>query len=270
MTAKRIGAFLCVTVGLLSTAWGQDFRVETTIYELKESRVLVQSMTLFHAGRTYDFIHDLGELIVFEPARGQFTLLNTRQRREAVVHVDEINRMLQTARRVLDDHVTALKATNKPAAEPLIEQLLFQFNPQFEETFSQSSKGPELELKSKHFQYHVLCATPPSLDHGEAYLNYADWICRLNYVLQPNGILPDQRIRLDDALRRSHLIPIEVTFVGGIGEAIRIRALHRMYWGLNEKDRELIRQWDADLVSRDMKHLSLKDYQAAVLGSRKR
>ena len=43
-------------------------------------------------------------------------------------------------------------------------------------------------------------------------MNYADWIIRLNYVLNPGKTLPEQRIKLDTALRQAQLIPVEVTF----------------------------------------------------------
>ncbi len=276
MVAKQLAAILFVVTILFSAAAsGQDFHVETTLYDLTRAqpRELMRSVTLFHASRTYDFIQEVGELIVFEPAHNRFLLLNTRQNRVAVAHIDEIKHMLQIARKGLSDHLDQLKNSDKPGTRDVMEQIAFQFDPSFDETLKQREQGPRLELKSKFFQYDVQCATPPTPQHGAVYLNYADWICRLNYVLAPGAILPDQRVKLDDALRKANLIPVEVNFAGGVGEPIRVRAMHRMYWALNDKDRELLHQWDTHLARRDLKKMSFKEYQQSLLmsqASRKR
>ena len=153
------GALLSGRFLFPAKATAQDFHVETTLYAIGrgEPRELMQSVTQFHANKTYDFIPQMGELIVFDPAHGQFTLVNTRQKRMAEVHLDEINRMLGIARRALNDHVQVLQAETKPN-ESAIEQILFQFNPTFEKSVIQTTAGPEIQLKSKFFTYQVLGA----------------------------------------------------------------------------------------------------------------
>jgi hypothetical protein len=272
MAATRIGSLIVtatvlIATGLFSVATvsAQDFHVDTTVEAVtrQDTQELTRSVTLFHAGRTYDFIQDLAELVVFDPAHDRFTLLNTRQRRATQVHVDEINRMLQMGRQALSDHVKTLRASGKPDSQAMIDAILFQFNPQFEESISQTGRGPLLDLKSQYFHYQVLGASPPTPAHGAAYLNYADWIIRLNYVLNPGKTLPEQRIKLDSALRQAQLIPVEVTF--GDTNAVQVRARHRIFWELNEKDRELIRQWEALLMRPDLKRVSFQDYQRSLL-----
>jgi hypothetical protein len=249
-------------------ATAQDFHVETTLFALGHNapKELMRSVTLFHAGKTYDFIPDMGELIVFDPAHGQFTLVNTRQKRMAEVHLDEINRMLGIARRALNDHVQVLQAETKPN-ESAIEQILFQFNPTFEKSVIQTTAGPEIQLKSKFFTYQVLGAQAPTPTHAFVYLNYADWICRLNYVLRPGGILPDQRLALDSALRDAKLVPVDVNFTIAGGESPTIRATHHIYWELNPRDRALVQQWDGLLSGHELKKVSFQDYQRSLLMS---
>jgi hypothetical protein len=249
-------------------ATAQDFHVETTLYALGhgEPKELMQSVTLFHANKTYDFIPHMGELIVFDPAHGQFTLVNTRQKRMAEVHLDEISRMVGIARRALNDHVQVLQADTKPN-ESAIEQILFQFNPTFEKSLVQTSAGPQIELKSKFFTYQVLGAQAPTPTHAFVYLNYADWICRLNYVLNPGGILPDQRLALDAALRDAKLVPVDVNFTIFGGQSPTVRAMHRIYWTLNDRDRELVRQWDGLLSRHELKKVTFQDYQRSLLMS---
>ena len=251
-----------------ATATAQDFHVETTLYAVGrgEPRELMQSITLFHAGKTYDFIPHLGELIIFDPPHGQFTLMNTRQRRMTEVHMDEVNRMLDLARRALNDHLQVLQAEAKPN-ESAIEQILFQFNPQFEKSITQTNAGPQIDLKSKFFGYTVLAAPAPTPTHAFAYLNYADWIVRLNYILQPGAILPEQRLALDAALREAKLVPVDVSFTIAGGESPSVRAQHHIYWELNERDRELVRQWDGMISRHELKKVSFQDYQRSLLMS---
>ena len=251
-----------------ATATVQDFHVETTLYAVGrgEPRELMQSITLFHAGKTYDFIPHLGELIIFDPPHGQFTLMNTRQRRMTEVHMDEVNRMLDLARRALNDHLQVLQAEAKPN-QSAIEQILFQFNPQFEKSITQTNAGPQIDLKSKFFGYTVLAAPAPTATHAFVYLNYADWIVRLNYILQPGAILPEQRLALDAALREAKLVPVDVSFTIAGGESPSVRAQHHIYWELNERDRELVRQWDGLISRHELKKVSFQDYQRSLLMS---
>ena len=96
-------------------------------------------------------------------------------------------------------------------------------------------------------------------------MNYADWIIRLNYVLNPGKTLPEQRIKLDAALRQAQYIPVEVTF--GDPNAVQVRARHRIYWDFSDRDRELIRQWDGLLLRGDLKKVSFQDYQRSLVAS---
>jgi hypothetical protein len=272
MAAIRLAALvmlagILVGTGVVSgkTAVAQDFHVDTTVEAItpREVKQMSRSVTLFHAGKTYDFIQDMGELVVFDPAHDQFTLLNTQQRRATQVHIDEINHLLQMGQQALADHVKTLRASGKPEAQEMIDAILFQFHPQFERKIYQSDRGPVIDLKSNYFHYTVLGATPPTPQHGAAYLNYADWIIRLNYVLSPGKTLPEQRIKLDSELRQAQLIPVEVTF--GDPTALQVRARHRIYWDLSDRDRELVREWDNFLTRRDLKRVSFQDYQRSLL-----
>lgn len=272
MAAIRVRALvmfagILVGSGMISgrAAVAQDFHVDTSVEAVtpRETKQMSRSVTLFHAGKTYDFIQDMGELVVFDPSHDQFTLLNTQQRRATQVHMDEINRMVQMGEQALANHVKTLRASGKPEAQEMIDALLFQFHPQFQQQILQTDRGPVIDLNSNYFHYQVLGATPPTPAHGAAYLSYADWIIRLNYVLNPGKTLPEQRIKLDAALRQAQLIPIEVTF--GDPNSLQVRARHRIYWDLSDRDRELIRQWDSFLTRNDLKHVSFQDYQRSLL-----
>jgi hypothetical protein len=274
MAANRIRG-LCVTAAwILGTAFfspsitrAQDFHVETVVDALtpRESRELTHSTTLFHAGKTYDFIADMGELVIFDQSHDRFTLLNTKQHRATDVHIDEVNHLVQIGEQALADYVKALRNSGKPGQQPMIDALLFQFHPQFTQSVLQTNRGPMLDLKSDFFHYQVLCATPPTPAHGEAYLSYADRIVRLNYVLNPGKTLPEQRIKLDAALRQSGYIPVEVTF--GDPNTVQVRARNRIYWGLSDRDRQLIGDWDGLMARGELRKVSFQDYQRSLIAS---
>jgi hypothetical protein len=96
-------------------------------------------------------------------------------------------------------------------------------------------------------------------------LGYADRIVRLNYVLNPGKTLPEQRIKLDAAMRQSGYIPVEVTF--GDPNTVQVRARNRIFWGLSERDRQLIGDWDGLLVRGELRKVSFQDYQRSLLAS---
>lgn len=272
MAAIRVSTLvmLAATFGGIGLASGrvaraQDFHVDTIVEAVtpRETKQMSRSVTLFHAGKTYDFIGQMGELVICDPAHDQFTLLNTQQRRATQVHFDQINRMEQLGRQALADHIKKLRASGKPDDQAMVDALLFQFNPQFQQTIRQSDRGPVIDLDSNYFHYQVVGATPPTPAHGAAYLNYADWIIRLNYVLSPGKTLPEQRIKLDAALRQAQLIPVEVSF--GDPNTLEVRARHRIYWDLSDRDRALIGEWETLLRQRDLKRVSFHDYQRSLL-----
>lgn len=260
---------LIVLAEFASAARAQDFRVSTKVFDASQTqhREVTRSWTLFHAGRAYDFIDQVGELIVYEKSHDRFTLVNTRQRRATVVHVDEVKRMLQMARNTLSDHLDAAKQQEHGESKKTLEQMLFQLEPKFEESLEEKEGFHRLLLKSAHYRYEVDFTPAPTREHVETYLNYADWICRLNYVMHPGPIMPEQRLLLNARLRKSGKMPTRVTLVADTDQALKLTAEHSIYWDLNDKDRELLRQWDATLNAKDLKRVSLQEYQRALLVS---
>jgi hypothetical protein len=67
-----IGVFLLPAIPHTDAA-AQDMRVYTTVRAVGENRqdspILAESLTLFHAGKTYDYMENVGEVIIYEPAR---------------------------------------------------------------------------------------------------------------------------------------------------------------------------------------------------------
>ncbi|MGE3315007.1 MAG: hypothetical protein AB7O26_07800 [Planctomycetaceae bacterium] len=265
----RLSGVAVLLTGLVSVpnvASAQNFRVYTTLYDQHagQSIPVARSLSLFHGGKTYDFIQEVGEVIVFEPAVRGFTLLNLKQMTATTVMFEELNGQLKVARDTLQDHLKNFPKPNDPAAIKLRNQLEFQIAPRFEEV---SDKKGQLTLKSENMTYNVRLAhveTPGTVD---AYLQYADWTCRLNYVLYPGPLFPEPRLALNAALRKANAIPTEVELVADVETRIHRRAEHQINMDLDEKDRDLIYQWDQQLKNKRLKKVTFTEYQRALLVS---
>ena len=137
---------ILLSAGLLSGnhLHAQDYRVFTRIYDLSQSSdakkapIIVRSITLFHAGKAYDFLPSLGEVSIFDPAHDQFIILNTEREIATTVHFDQIKHHLKSAQQVIRERLQSLQqksAQNQLNAQAAIENLKFQLAPNFEESY---------------------------------------------------------------------------------------------------------------------------------------
>jgi hypothetical protein len=263
----RLTGAVVLLIGMLSipeAAVAQSFRVYTTVYDVQagKSVPVARSLSLFHAGKTYDFIQEVGEVIIFEPGKRGFTLLNTRQQSATTVLFEELNGKLKVARETLQAHLNSFPDPNNPQGMKVREQLQFQLSPQFEEIRDNDSR---LTLKSPHLSYGVRLGETNDPANVTAYLNYADWTSRLNFVLYPGPIFPEPRIAVNSALRKVNRIPTEVELIADVQNRIHRRAEHRIDWNLDETDRDLIHQWEKLLESKRLKKVTFEEYQRALL-----
>jgi len=269
--------------GMLSlastTALSQEFRVYTAVYDVSASsqgrsekpEPVARSLTLFHAGKVYDYIQAIGEVTIFEPAHRRFTILSTPRKLATTVDVDEINHILKIAEEAVTNRITELRQKNESRFSVLQASLEFQLNPDFEETYTENVK--QLTLRSPSLQYVIQCADPKSQEaispeNVTAYLRYADWVCRLNYVLRPGVLLPQPRLALNESLRRRNLLPTQVELKSDTGAQINLRAEHKIQWALTEQDRSFIDGWESMLRSRKTRNVPFRRYQETVLAGK--
>lgn len=262
-------AAVLFTAGLGNSVWGQGFAVHTKIYNISGQRDSLESesLTLFHAGIAYDYIDAVGEVVMFEPMHRRFTILNTRSQMATTVDFDEINQKHSVARKSLEEHLA--KMQNRPAAgeKELRDELKFQLQPKFERSYDAASK--RLQLHSDYISYEVQCgganekAVSPEM--VDAYLNYADWTHKLNYMLHPRIVLPDVRLAVNEELRQIKQLPLEVRLESNIGPLMQLKAQHKIRWEFVDHDRDLIQQWQT-LLKRESTHwVNLRDYQQTIL-----
>ncbi len=239
--------------------------MHTVIYDAAaETEVpIASSLTLFHAGQAYDYIDAIGEVIKWEPVHNRFTLLNIRAGMATNAEFDQILQMHSVARAATEEHLTKTESAATPSAEKLAQQLRFQLDPRFHESYDSGNKL--LSLSSPHALYEVRCADDRPADLVEAYLRYADWMCRLNSVLHPQSMSPEVRLALNERLRERGLFPVQVRLTTAVAPARDLRAEHRIRWEFVPNDRDLIREWERQLARESTKRVTLHEYQQAIL-----
>jgi hypothetical protein len=268
---NRTTAFALTLVVVLSAsiprpAAAQDLRVYTTVRNLSDKRpnppVLAESLTLFHAGRVYDYMENVGEVVIFEPLESKFTILGPDYIGTTVTFA-EIQQFLSKSRseaqRVLET------AQSDAASRRLASALRAQFSPRFKEHVRVDS----IKLTGEALIYDITTAAAPKDAAWEKYLDYADWAARLNFVLHPKSLYPDPRLEVNKSLRRAKRLPVTVELAGRLDDReLHLRAEHRYGWELQSIDRQFIDQWNTRRDAKDVKWVAIHEYQS-LLVSRK-
>lgn len=273
---RPIALILAAAVPALrpTEAPAQSFRIYTRVFNEaggeaagREPVIVSRSLTLFHAGEVYDYVEGAGELIVFEPAHHRFTIFSTKKRLAATVHFDEIRRLIKFDTQRAEEHLEKLEGKSDRESVQLARRLRFQLNPAFTERHDRARR--RLTLSSEDLEYEVKLAGAELPDAAAAYRRFADWICRLNYVLHAGVLPPGPRLKLNERLEKGGWMPVEVTLRADVGVPLRLRAEHRIHWSLERRDRELIHQWRSMLTSSATKRVTFREYQDAILPGRK-
>lgn len=252
----------------------QDLKIRTHVYHIAPdssgelaSHEQAVSLTIFHAGRTYDYIDSAKEVIIFEPSHNRFTILNAARSLTTTVDFDEVNQILKVARHETEKYLEQLEQQNKGELPASAVAVRSQLNPEFEETWKPVSK--ELDLHNASLRYVANCEPANDISVHESYLRYADWMARLNFVLHPQSLYPAGRLRLNEALRTRQLYPTEVRLYYDRDARTHLKAEHRFTWSLDFTDRMMINQWESELKNGKLKSVSFREYQEAmVLSSR--
>lgn len=261
---------LLLSAILSSEAQAQQFRVYNRITQPQldpdtgktSDEVVARSLTLFHAGRVFDWLPSVGEVTVFEPAHKRFIIFNGRRMIATRVSFEEIERLLALARDEIGNYTK--RESNGPAEQGIVEQLKFQLRPSFEKHFNPDAQL--MKLTSPRFSYSAVGDAPRIPEALTTYLVYADWASRLNYVLHPRSVFPEPRLQLNQSLREHKLVPVTVQLRRGSVEQPEIlQANHRFAWKFDSQDREHIKHWDSKLHDEDLEWVSFRKYQQNIL-----
>ncbi|MBW3541809.1 MAG: hypothetical protein KY476_16195 [Planctomycetes bacterium] len=264
-------AAMVAAVGLVwaEPSAAQDFSVYTRVYDLTRgpagaSPPLGRSLSLFHAGKVYDYVEgeSHGEVIIFEPAQQRFRILGTGRALWTTVHFDEVHLKLKAALDETRMHVVRLR--QNAGSQTAIEQIEFTLSPLFEVRHDAAARI--LSLTSPWLSYRArLEGGETGRDAAEVYLRYADWIARLNYVLHPHPLGVEARLVLNERLRELQRVPVEVELESEVGgAAMHLRAEHQFHWRLDARDRGLIHEWESFAGSRGVRHVTFAEYQRSL------
>lgn len=238
--------FVCALLAFLVVATGeakaQDFSIHTKIYDVRvpEKPILVgQSVTLFHAGKVYDCLDSGSRLTVFEPGQERFVIIDSSRRVAAHLALNDLQNILYQEEKRLEDELARRKADKDRWDVQLAD---FQIHPQFQSRLDSGKKV--LELSSRVMSYQVKWDKSNPVELGAAYIDYADWAARLNYIMIPQAAFPAPRLQLNEALRGQQLLPVEVRWKLNRPDGTQLRAEHQYNWKLDQHDRNRILAWE--------------------------
>ncbi|MFO1095204.1 MAG: hypothetical protein U0992_18155 [Planctomycetaceae bacterium] len=247
-----------------SHTFAQDMTVYTTVSVVGDDgqpESVGRSLTLFHAGKVYDYMEDAGELVVLDAEAGRFLIVNGNYTGTRV-EFDELNQFLKVAKTQTEAYMAELALKGDADRGPLTDWLKFQLDPRFEE---RETEKQALKLDSPVMQYNVETSTAPEPKHVEQYLSYADQAAQLNFVLHPGATFPAPRLALNLALRQRGVLPTSVELVSRAGNPVTLRAKHIFQWRLESPDKQHIHQWERMLSSKQVRWVGFHEYQQRLL-----
>ncbi|HWA99533.1 MAG TPA: hypothetical protein VG713_13615 [Pirellulales bacterium] len=236
---------LLLMVAATGLAQADDFFVQSKVFLGKE---VVESATMFHGGRVYDFLAEPEEVTVFDPPGHKFVVLDMQRQIKTEISTSQIDEFTQ-------------KIQNEALARP-VPLLAFLAKPTFTEAFD-SATG-ELTLKSDWMDYTVQTAKPKQSDAASKYADFNNWQTKLNTLMHPGSLPPFARLALNEALDRRSRLPTEVQVVRYAQHPSKrqttIRAEHRLQWRLVDSD--LKRIDDVAIALATFRQVELKEYRA--------
>ncbi len=245
-----------------SAASAQEFRVYTQIFDARAPAAgqkagprkrVGRSTSLFHAGKAYDYLDSGNQMTIFEPAQERFVIVDDARKLVTVISFEHIENRLFQAVKKTEQHIAELEQQHTEKAKQMAALLRFQLNPVFKTAYDE--KQNRLNLSSPFLSYEVKCNRHNSEKVIVDYLDYADWVARLNYLLNGKAMLPGPRLALNDILRRRQSLPVEVVLHTPHENGLHLCAEHRFDWNLDAHDRSMIAHWEKLLTSGTLKEV---------------
>lgn len=234
MRAARITAlagWMILFAALDSQA--QDFRVETDVFIGKSTEPAAQYLTLFYAGRVYDFaLEGPPEITVFDVTRGRFLLLDTERQVKTELTTRDVDAFHERLRDRALERNDALFDTN------------------FQYTFD--ANGNWHVLTSGSIEYRAQGAKGKYESAAQQYRIFADGYARLN-AMRPGNPPPYARLELNRILAEHQLVPETVERAVTAGRItprkLVARTVHHVNWRLSAPDHKRIERVGDQLAS---------------------
>lgn len=268
---------LCVGIlafSFASEAKAQGLKVSTAVYNAGEldsegrEPIVSSSVSLFHAGKAYDYVEAVGEVVIYEPSENRFVLLNSRRGLFTIIRFEELTRLLSARAPRIEEYLNELRQSGAKDLAKAERNVRFQLSPEFQQTFD--SNSGTLLLKAPSWTYVVSTREWEDKDQVREYIQYTDWTARMNYVLHPSSLFPEPRRALNKAvLELKNRIPVIVQLSLRPDETLTLRAEHQFTRGLSDQERRLISDWNSAMTSGHLKEVPFRQYQEKTLVSTK-
>ena len=242
--------------------WAQEFTVYTTVRAASEGvptgPVLSRSNTILHAGRSYDHMEEVGEVVICDPTKRSITLLH-RGEVGTRLAFEELAQYLNVGRNETQKYADEISTS--PEGVTAANALRFQLDP----VFNRTQTGDRLVLEGTHWRYDVELADEDMAGYASRYADYADIAARLNFVLHPQSFYPAVRESLNSELRNAQRVPIKVNVTANVGNQIELVAEHRYRWKLEDFDRRQVKKFNELASAESVEWVNFREYQTRVL-----
>lgn len=255
---------------LSAESCAQGLRVSTAVYNAGElddqgrEPMVSSSVSLFHAGKAYDYVEAVGEVVIYEPSSNRFTLLNPGRGLCTIIRFEELDRLLAARAPRIEEYLAELRAAGAKNVAKAEQNVRFQLNPKFDTKYDSGSGT--LLLKGPSWTYVVETREWNNAEQLQEYIEYTNWTARMNYVLHPSSLFPEPRLALNKAiLQLKNRIPVTVQLSLKPDESLTLRAEHQFTRGLSDQERRLINDWTKALTNGSLKELPFRQYQEKTL-----
>ncbi len=230
---------------MLATAQGDDFRVENEVFKGRDTKPVVETLTLFSGDFVYDFVlgdQSIGieceEVTVFDMRRGRIMLLDAKRKIQTSLTTKELGQLTEAFRQ---------RAANEPNNGLII--------PIFAVVYVEAEQ--EITMTSNALTYRVKGFSPKDPAAAKRYSNFANWYAQLNAII--GNLPPFGRMELNRLLAEKALLPskIERTIVLNRKKTVA-HSEHSVLWTLSNTDGRRI-QLAGELMT-NLRKVSLQEY----------
>jgi hypothetical protein len=223
-----------------------DFAIRTQVITGQSERSVTDNVTIFHAGKIYDFAEtDPREITVFDTLTRSFILAQPQYQLQTLLSADEVL------------HFAA--AQQARAQQSRSELVRFTANPTFAESFDAATG--RLSLTSPVWDYQVETQRLENREMLKRYIEFANWYTHLNALFRP--VPPAVRLELNRLLDQHESIPLRVVVrIKRAGQVVvEQQSRHQLITPLGELELARLEQWERDRTS--CRTVGFAEYRAA-------
>jgi hypothetical protein len=226
-------------------------RIETEVFVPEQVQPISHNLTLVRSATVYDFLlNDPLEVAVFDRERGQFSILQVKQKTKTTFDSQELLQRM--------DRMRVLARSSGPLIQ-------FSAYPEFDYQFDAARS--RMSFTSPLVKYVLDVMRPDNVDMVHRYRDFSDWYTMLN-ALRPGMRPPHARMEVNKRLADEGSLPkqVQLELTVGQGPSAKTRSarsVHQYGWELTAEDRARIDT--ADLQLQQFQALGPEEYHRRLL-----